>query len=575
MKKLMQALMSSVLALTMVFALPVASEAATGTFSVKVSGTNVMFIRGGKTTATYPMTSKDITLMTDTEDDFLVSFLGKSSKRTYVSLGSQTTLSISGDINALTLDEKLDDGISVAVPSGTTIATMKVNNGSRVNIRGKIGTLTVSDAGDVTVASGGSITTAKLTSSKAYLTASTGSSVKTVETVSKSSVSGSGIGSVKTTGKNSSSGGGSGSSTDYNRDGIRLVIDPIDADDGDELDDLIYELNDCVVAEDKDGDAIRGEVEWVSKGSTEVRDGGSYSFRFVPDSSRYDEITGKVKVYTDGGYDDDDNYDDADYELEIDSIDVASGNKRLRDLSKSLNDSVKAYDYDGKRINGRATWVDPTSTRVVRSDEYEFTFKPSSNKYDPVTDVIDINVDDDESFDETGLKVIADDIRISRSKKLGDLVNQLNDAITAYDIDGETVTGSADWYDNSSTLVKSTGTYEFVFNPRGSYRSVRGECTIYVGSSGGGSSNSGSTDISLEIGEIEIDDVTRLSELVDELNDEVVAYDGSGKKIAGKCTWVSGNASTKVRGTNEFQFEFKPSSSRYGKVKDYITIYLE
>lgn len=575
MKKLMKALMSSVLALAMVFSLPVASGAATGTFSVKVSGTNVLFIRGGKTTATYPMTSKDVTLLTDTEDDFLVSFLGKSSKRTYVSLGSQTTLSISGDMNVLTLDAKLDDDISVAIPSGTTVSSMKINNASRVNIRGKVGTLTVDDAGDVTVASGGSVTTATLNDSEAYLTASTGSSVKTVTAVSKSSVSGSGIGSVKTSG---SSGSDSDSnSTDYNDDGIRLVIDSIDASSGDELDDLIYDLNDCVVAEDEDGDTVRGAVEWVSRGSTEVRNGGSYSFRFVPDSSRYDEITGKIKVYTDGssGDDDDDDY-DADYDLEIESIDVASGNKRLRDLTKYLTANVKAYDYDGKRINGRATWVDSTSTRVVRSDEYEFTFKPSSKNYDPVTDVIEINVDDDESFDDTGLKVIADDIRVSRSKKLGDLVDELNDAITAYDIDGETVTGSADWYDNSSTLVKTTGTYEFVFNPRGNYRSVRGECTITVGSSGGGSSNTnGNTDISLEIGEIELDDVTRLSELVDELNDEVVAYDSSGKKISGKCTWISGNASTKVRGTNEFQFEFKPSSSRYGKVKDYITIYLE
>ena len=61
-------------------------------------------------------------------------------------------------------------------------------------------------------------------------------------------------------------------------------------------------------------------MEWVTSESTTVRNNRYYRFRFIPDSSKYDEATGTIRVRVDG----DDNGDENVY-LEIDFASVKTG----------------------------------------------------------------------------------------------------------------------------------------------------------------------------------------------------------------------------------------------------------
>ena len=66
------------------------------------------------------------------------------------------------------------------------------------------------------------------------------------------------------------------------------------------LRDLLPDLKDAVTAKNRDGDSVDGTVKWVDNNTSQkVRRTGDYRFKFIPDSSRYDEkqdwVTIKVK----------------------------------------------------------------------------------------------------------------------------------------------------------------------------------------------------------------------------------------------------------------------------------------
>lgn len=78
---------------------------------------------------------------------------------------------------------------------------------------------------------------------------------------------------------------------------VTLHVDgPIEAEDGDKLNDLKDKLEDAVEALDDNGDIVDGTFKWDSSGSTEVRS-RSYGFTFKPKkSSRYDSEDGSIEI---------------------------------------------------------------------------------------------------------------------------------------------------------------------------------------------------------------------------------------------------------------------------------------
>lgn len=350
-------------ALVLAVALGVLAYAADGNlYSVSVSGKNISFVSGGRVVGTYQASSTDLKLMTDGEGDLLVCFHATDGRYLGVTLGKQTSVTIQGVMSSLTVDSSLNKSVQVVVGSSGSAGIMYVYSPVSVVIQGNVGTLNVATSAQVTLSDGAYVTKANVDSS-ATLNIPSRSSVGNIDDVE------------------------SGSSTSYSSSGkIKFRTRTIYADSGDRLRDLVYELEDNVTAY-YNNRKISGDVEWVTSENTTVRNNRYYRFRFIPDSSKYDEATGTIRVRVDG----DDNGDENVY-LEIDEI-YADRGDRLRDLRRDLRSNVTAYNDNDDEISGDFEWVESGSTRVEDGEEYKFRFIPDSSRYERVTDYITIYVD--------------------------------------------------------------------------------------------------------------------------------------------------------------------------------------
>lgn len=279
-----------------------------------------------------------------------------------------------------------------------------------------------------------------------------------------------------------------GDNTASNGD-ITLKITSIDAAYDDRLSSLLDALSDSVRAYDKNDDRVSGAVEWVSAGSTRITKTGTYSFLFIPDSTRYDEVEGQIKIYING---ENNSSVSSKLTLAVFSVEASSGD-RLSSLTNQLRDSVRAYNDQGSRVDGKVSWVPSDSTRVTKTESFRFQFKPDSSRYDTTRGEITVYIGGSGSTSSgssnsshgsgsSSLTLEVDTIQIRYPNRLSSLTSDLNDAVTAKDRDGYTISGKASWSEKLTTKVNSTGKYKFVFKPDDSnYDNVEGTITIEVG----------------------------------------------------------------------------------------------
>ena len=333
-------ILALVLSLAMLLGLSVmASAADTSIYSVKVQDNSVIFLKDGKTVATYAAKDTDIRVMTDDEGDTLVCFYDKQGNYQGISVGTQKTLTIDGTMNTLSLYSTLASDVKVTIPTTAKIENLIINSSSSVTISGKVDEMKVTGAATIAATKSSSIGDYTL-NSKAKMTVSTGADVeiknstakKTSGTTSREVVgnlrgaSGDGLTDREVVGNlRGSSGDGTTSKTkvgtlkpvddddDWDSDeygdiddviSIKLDIDgPLYASEGDELRDLLSDLDSSVTAYYRDSDGeehdVNGTVKWKKSGSTEVKDGKSYSFTFEPRSSKFSSRSGSIKIEVD------------------------------------------------------------------------------------------------------------------------------------------------------------------------------------------------------------------------------------------------------------------------------------
>ena len=61
-------------------------------------------------------------------------------------------------------------------------------------------------------------------------------------------------------------------------------------------------------------------------------------------------------------------------------IDTCFYNRRLSTFRERLNNWLKFYDEDGKRVYGEAKWTNP-GKKVTETDTFKYIFTPYRSKY--------------------------------------------------------------------------------------------------------------------------------------------------------------------------------------------------
>lgn len=307
MKQFIRKAAAALLALSMAAGMSVAASAATtstNTYSLYVKDQTVKFLLDGKTAASYEVNQDTIELITDREGDFLVCFFDDRGTHKGISLGNQKTLSMSGTISNLRVDDSLNSSIKLTVASDGLIKNMKLMSDNDLLVNGRITDLEVDAASNVEVSSTGTISSADLTHRKAKLHAEKGATVKRVQTVYRTNVTGN-VTRVSRI-EDYEDAYGYSEYDDYDDDDkiyVRVETDTIYAREGDRLRDLLGDLNEAVYAyvddgdSDRDGDAVNGRASWRNENTRiELDSSGHYGFTFTPSNSKYRSVRGTVYI---------------------------------------------------------------------------------------------------------------------------------------------------------------------------------------------------------------------------------------------------------------------------------------
>lgn len=376
-KKFTALLVSAVMA----FGLGVTSNAAAATdvYSVSTGSKQVLFVKNGVTTGTFNTKEEkpSITLSTNKDGSLLVGFVDDTGKALRVSLGSQSAVTLDGEMTALTLDKSLNKAVVPTVGATASVGKMNVAAANSVAINGMVTTLDVSAAANVTIASTATVTKKNVTNKNAKVSTSKNTAAATTTpaaTVKPSTTATPKIQPKTTTTKTTGTGT------------VKLTVKQIySADKDTTLEDLEGELASAVRAYDSaTKEDIPGTCSFTQSGGTTISDDRSVGFTFTPDDSSYASVKGMVTI----------NVDTAAGEITLEGndepLDFGSEGDKLKDYTKDLNSQVYAVDENGKDVEGKCTWNSSTSTTVDEGDSFQFTFTPSNSRYDKATGRIQI-----------------------------------------------------------------------------------------------------------------------------------------------------------------------------------------
>ena len=246
---------------------------------------------------------------------------------------------------------------------------------------------------------------------------------------------------------------------------------------------------------------------------------------------------------------------------------------RLRDLLNDLANNVNAT-VGGRSISGTVTWVSPNSTILKKSGSYQYLFKSANSSYGSKRGTIRIIVDNEYDDYDDDIELDIDSFTVSDSnKRLSSYTTKLNSHVKAYDDDGDRISGKAVWVIDS-TRVDETDYYPFIFIPSSSrYGRVRDEIRIYVEDDYDDDDDDDDSDVRLEADSFHADDGDRLYHYQDDLEDNVKAYNRSGKRIYGDVEWEDDDE--RISGDGYYRFTFYPDDGDYDDTDGKIKIYAD
>lgn len=382
MKQLGKKFTAVLLAAMMVLSLAVMASAATTqtastNYSVTVQADKILFTRNGAS-ASYPIKTANIKLTTHKDGDLLVCFTDSTGKARNITVGKQTSLTLSGPMASLTLAKELNDGVAVTLGATGNVTTMTVDTPNPVAINGKVGTLKVTAAANITLAKGAAVTKKDVTSRTAKITTSANAAVTAAPTAAAAPAT-----KPAATKPAASSTASTGTKGDY-----RVKINSIYWDEDEAtLGDILDELNDNLEVYDYTTRTyLAGDAKWTTSNNRSVQDGKSYTFTFTPDDKSYASVDGSVKIYLDSASG------DIELVLKKDVLYAKDEDVKLKSLLSDLKKIVKAYDDNGDEVKGTVKWVSNDSNTIDDGREYKFKFVPSNSRYDSEEGTITVEI---------------------------------------------------------------------------------------------------------------------------------------------------------------------------------------
>ena len=213
MKKLFSVFLASLLLLQLsLFALADSSKSAAAAqqYSLQVIDNVMQFVKNDKVVRSVSLQNPTINLGKSKQGGIRVSVKDSTGKSRSFTLGSQTALTVSGELQSLQLSKSLPASASVSLEKGAKVESLKVNAACKVQLQGKVSQL-------------------KVTNANAKVTAEKSASIGAVSTVSANAVSG--ISQAKIT---VSTAGSLSAGRDQMNDDSRYEDDRYDRDDDDD-----------------------------------------------------------------------------------------------------------------------------------------------------------------------------------------------------------------------------------------------------------------------------------------------------------------------------------------------------
>lgn len=213
MKKLFSVFLASLLLLQLsLFALADSSKSAAAAqqYSLQVIDNVMQFVKNDKVVRSVSLQNSTINLGKSKQGGIRVSVKDSTGKSRSFTLGSQTALTVSGELQSLQLNKSLPASASVSLEKGAKVESLKVNAACKVQLQGKVSQL-------------------KVTNANAKVTAEKSASIGSVSTVSANALSG--ISQAKIT---VSTAGSLSAGRDQMNDDSRYEDDRYDRDDDDD-----------------------------------------------------------------------------------------------------------------------------------------------------------------------------------------------------------------------------------------------------------------------------------------------------------------------------------------------------